>query len=287
MFVGKRVRVRALEDRDIGIYLSLINNPEIRLYAFSDSGAPVSPKMAEQLFAEWTTGVDEHKANYWFTAEKIEDGVVDPFLTLTVPSEVIGAAAVEMLVRIIDSYLTGAPDTAPQDRVSEALLQVLWESAPRAVTDSFDLEARTQLTWISTMGRLGLHVEGRQPVHFPLWFTQTAVSDRLNESKGRVLAAILCNVLTRLVSHHPLVAQRLAQLGQRVFCRPSEAGWQDALTAIREWLEQLGLSTAPGSLGLGEEAVELAAETLRRWGDRDGQLCGLTASDLQACLLDP
>lgn len=76
MFSTKRLRVRALEDNDLGMFLKLINDPLIRIAAFLDTGSPISEKMCQGLFSEWTVGTENHKTDYWFGIDSFENGEV-------------------------------------------------------------------------------------------------------------------------------------------------------------------------------------------------------------------
>lgn len=215
------------------------------------------------------------------------ESIIDPLLSLTVPAEQVAEGVVEMFARVLDPYLTGADSCEPQALMAEALLTVLWRFGPRAVANSLDVEARTYMSWVSVMSRVGLHVEGRQPTHFPLWFLQRGISDNLSAPKGRVLAAILSNSLGTLASCNPDLEQRLLRLTCNVLVphtHHQDVG--NGLEAVESWLKVLGLPTNPQALNLPEDPSDLVIEILHTWGDLRGTLCGLDSGHIRRVLTD-
>ncbi len=88
--------------------------------------------------------------------------LLNPELCFTLPKDQIAYGAVDMLGHIIERYISNTPDVALGDRLAEAVMKTIVESAPKLMDNPKDYEAWANLLWASTLAHnnsLGL---GRQ-----------------------------------------------------------------------------------------------------------------------------
>jgi len=77
--------------------------------------------------------------------------IVDPALTLTVPMKQVKAGGVDILSHLIEYYLTDDTPGPLTDGISETGMKMVVEYLPRAIAHPDDIQARTQLSWVSTV----------------------------------------------------------------------------------------------------------------------------------------
>ncbi|MFO7570333.1 MAG: iron-containing alcohol dehydrogenase [Smithellaceae bacterium] len=82
--------------------------------------------------------------------------VLDPTRTFTLPAKYVGNGVVDTFVHVLEQYLTYPVGGHVQDRLAEALLQVLIEDGPKALTDPENYDVRANLMWAATLGLNGL-----------------------------------------------------------------------------------------------------------------------------------
>ncbi len=73
--------------------------------------------------------------------------ILNPAFTCTLPAFQTACGACDMMIHIIERYFTNTPDVDLTDRLSEALLKTIHDSALRAIKNPDDISARANLMW--------------------------------------------------------------------------------------------------------------------------------------------
>jgi alcohol dehydrogenase class IV len=77
--------------------------------------------------------------------------IIDPQLTVTVPKKLTASGGVDALSHILECYLMPASRLPMNDAIREAVMKVIVKILPRVLEHPEDIEARTQLSWASTI----------------------------------------------------------------------------------------------------------------------------------------
>lgn len=183
--------------------------------------------------------------------------IVDPSLTLTVPTKLTAAGGVDTFAHIAEWYFMPEKPLPVNDALREALMRITVQSLPKVLSHPDDLDARTQLSWASTIAgsefsRLGGTV-GNMTCHG----IEHAVSGVFDVNHGAGLAALLPAWMRQI---QPVRADRLTSFGRNVF------GKDDGIAAFEEWLDRVGMKLRLRDLGCDlERADEIAKIALNIW----------------------
>ncbi|MFC1947669.1 iron-containing alcohol dehydrogenase [Chloroflexota bacterium] len=184
--------------------------------------------------------------------------IIDPELTLTVPKRLTASGGVDIFSHLVENYLMPEEPLPVNDAIREALMKVVVRYLPRVLARLDDIEARTQLSWASTIAmsqiiRLGGTV-GSMTCHG----IEHAISGYYDVTHGEGLAALLPAWMKHIL---PVRKERLALLARNVFEKT------DGIRATEEWLEQVGMRLSLRDLGCelerAEEIANITVNTFR------------------------
>lgn len=200
--------------------------------------------------------------------------VVDPELTLTVPTDQTAYGVCDIITHVTEAYFNGVDGTPIQDRFAEGVILTAIEYGKRAVADGDDLEARAQLQWASILalnGWVNIGTNGGYPVHM-IEHTVSAFHD-ITHAAG---LAIINPSWMRFAAKHN--TGKFVQFAERIFGLESK-GADDldcALAGIdcfEKFLKELNCPTRFSELNIdGSQLKEYAQETLRIINDGKGNL---------------
>jgi len=177
--------------------------------------------------------------------------IIDPEVTLTVPRRQTMAGGIDTFTHVVEPYVTDEMPTSLTDGIRETVMKVVVKYLPQVLERLDDIEARTQLSWASTMAmsqfvRLG---GGRG------WLTchgiEHALSGYYDVVHGEGLAALLPAWMKLTL---PVMKDRFNALGKNVFDKA------DGVAATEEWLESVGMRLRLRDLGCELERAEEIAE---------------------------
>lgn len=191
----------------------------------------------------------------------------DPRLHASVPAETTADGCVDILSHGIESYFNGDADCGVQDRITEALFNIVFEWGPVAVRDGANLRARRELMYASTLMLNGLANSGRGGA-WPNHDIEHALSGHYDIAHGRGLAIIIPRYL-RLVAD--TIPHRLAQFGARCLGVPSgdeRTMAAEALDRFVTWLEGIGRDITLADVGIDDRKFgQMADDILRNNAD--------------------
>ncbi len=196
--------------------------------------------------------------------------VVDPTLTFSVSPSSTGEGGIDMLCHLLESYFTGNDASPVQDRLTESLVSVVVENLGKAMENGNDLEARTALSWTSTLALSGYIDSGRQGP-FPLHWIEHALSGYYDIPHGRGLAILLPRLVEYTLKSRP---KRYAQLAKRVFGPHVVGTGRSNLEAAHifhqeliKWMKGVNMHSSLKDFGIDDSLFEkMAADTLLLYG---------------------
>jgi butanol dehydrogenase len=214
------------------------------------------------VITNWET---HEKTAIWGSVLFPTISIVDPELTFSCPPDYTADGGVDIISHVIESYFTGTSEAYLQDRLSEAVIKTVVKYLPRAIRDGGDLEARTHLSWSSSVALSGLINSGRGG-SYPLHALEHVVSAHYDISHGRGLALLLPALMEYT---RPARPDKFVELGQNVFGLSFDKeditdAAQLSINAMKEWLASIGRLLTFTDLGIDDSKFEIMADDLVR-----------------------
>lgn len=177
--------------------------------------------------------------------------IIDPEITLTVPKNQTAAGGVDIFCHIVESYVNDGTPTPLTDGIRETVMKMVVKYLPQALAKLDDIEARTQLSWASTIAMSQFARVGGGGGALTCHGIEHALSGYYDVTHGAGLAALL----PTWMSHDPSsTKERQDLLGKNVF------GKADGIAATEEWLEKVGMRLRLRDIGCELERAEEIAE---------------------------
>jgi alcohol dehydrogenase YqhD (iron-dependent ADH family) len=201
--------------------------------------------------------------------------IIDPELTTTVPVDYTIDGGVDIISHVIESFFTGVDDTPIQDRFSLSIIRTVMDCLPMAAKDPANIEARSQLSWASTLALSGMINSGRGG-GFPLHAMEHALSGHYDISHGRGLALLLPYLMEYTYPSRPakyaFMARELFGIDatNKTDLQQAQLGleWMiDFLKSIKRYLKM-------GDVGINDESrfAQMAEDTIRLYSFNRGYL---------------
>ncbi len=193
--------------------------------------------------------------------------IVNPTLTLTLPKWQVACGASDILSHIFERYFTKTRDVDLTDRLCEAAISSVIQTAPTSWANLEDYPARANLMWSSTLAHNGNLGVGRQE-DWSVHALEAEVGGLYDTTHGAGLAAIYPAWMTHMHKRHPA---RSAQLARRVFGVSDEVSDEQAgLEGIRRlsaFYLSLELPQNLKSMGVKQEDLATMAAKVKRRPD--------------------
>jgi len=177
--------------------------------------------------------------------------IVDPELTLTLPEKPTAQGGVDIFCHLVECYLTARKPSPLTDGILETTMKLVVESLPQVLTKLDDIEARTRLSWASTIACSQFATLGAGAGTMTLHGIEHPLSGYYDIAQGDGLAALLPAWMRYTL---PAAPERFYSLGRNVF---SEA---DGLVATENWLEKVGMKLRLRNLGVEPERIQPMAD---------------------------
>ena len=177
--------------------------------------------------------------------------IIDPEITLSVPLHQTKAGGVDIFFHVLEPYLTDARPTMLTDGIRETCMKMVVKYLPRVIAHLDDLEARTQLSWASTIAMSQFARLGSGGGDMTCHCIEHAVSGYYDVTHGDGLAALFPAWMR---SFYQVRQDRFNSLGKNVF------GKKDGIKAMEEFLESIGMRLRLRNLGCKLEDAQMIAE---------------------------
>jgi alcohol dehydrogenase YqhD (iron-dependent ADH family) len=181
--------------------------------------------------------------------------IVDPELTLTLPAKPTAQGGVDIFCHLVESYITAAQPQPLTDGIVETTMKIVVDYLPRVMAKLGDIEARSQLSWASTIACSDFAGLGGGDGSMTLHGMEHPLSGYYDIAHGDGLAALLPAWLKALAD---IRLHRLDKLGKQVF------GERDGILAVEIWLKATGMNLRLRDLGVEKDKLpELSANALK------------------------
>lgn len=223
----------------------------IQVPTFAGTGSELNPIF---VITEWQTHEKRFIAH---PAVWAKVAIVDPGLTVSVPKKLTASGGVDAFSHIMEPYLMPDVNFPINDAIREAVMRTIVTFLPKALDKPDDIEARTQLSWASTIASCEWSRLGGSGGTLACHSIEHAVSGYYDVNHGAGLAAIL----PAWMRHMRTVRKERAELfAKNVFSKT------DGVAAFEEWLEKVGMRLRLRDLGCElDKADEIAAIAVRTW----------------------
>ena len=182
--------------------------------------------------------------------------VMNPELTITLPAYQTACGAVDMMAHVMERYFTNTKDVSITDRLCEAVLLSIIETAPRVIADPENYEARANLMWAGTMAHNNICGVGREQD----WAThhlEHQLSALYDVAHGAGLAVMFPAWMEYTLPHNVM---RFAQFANRVFGvsmdfeDPTRTARQ-GIKALRNFFKSIGMPLSFADINAKEEDI--------------------------------
>jgi alcohol dehydrogenase YqhD (iron-dependent ADH family) len=173
--------------------------------------------------------------------------IVDPELTLTLPKKTTAQGGVDIFCHLVERYLTAEQTSPLTDGILETTMTMVVNSLPQVLARPDDIEARTRLSWASTIACSQFATLGGGAGAMTLHGIEHPLSGYYDVAHGDGLAALLPAWMRYTF---PVRSERFHQLGKKVFNE------EDGILATEQWLERVGMKLRLSALGIGSEYLE-------------------------------
>nr|WP_295971417.1 iron-containing alcohol dehydrogenase [uncultured Bacillus sp.] len=194
--------------------------------------------------------------------------ILDPVNTFTVPRDQTVNGIVDMMVHTLENYFHVQTETFLQDRMSEALLLTVMETAPKLLKNLESYENRATILYCGTMalnGMLSMGYNGDWATHN----MEHAVSAVYDIPHGGGLAILFPNWMKHSLSANP---ERFQQLAVRVFGvdpsgKTKEEAGMEGIERLRAFWNSIGAPSRLNDYGIDAGKLDLMADRAMARGE--------------------
>lgn len=215
-----------------------VKNPAPSLVLIPTVSASGSQANNTAVITNWDTHEKRALTSPYFFAKV---SIVDPDLTLTLPQKPTVQGGVDIFCHIVECYLTATESAALTDGIRETVMRMVVASLPQVIANPSDIEARTSLSWASTIACTQFAMLGGGGGTMTLHGIEHPLSGYYDIAHGDGLAALLLEWMKYTL---PAKSERFHSLGEKVF------GKADGIQATEEFLERVGMKLRLSSLGI-------------------------------------
>ncbi|MEK5645754.1 NADH-dependent alcohol dehydrogenase [Paenibacillus rhizosphaerae] len=210
--------------------------------------------------------------------------ILDPELTLSVPREQTIYGSVDIMAHVFEQYFHASSNAPLQERIGEAILRSVIETAPKLVEDLNNYKYREIMLLNGTLALNGLTGMGVNP-DWSTHLIEHAVSAVHDIPHGGGIAIIAPHWMEHVAAVRP---EKVAQLGVRVFDldptgKTDAQLASEAIQCLREFWASIGAPTKLSQYGIDDKEIELMTERAML-ADRIGNYVPLTHKDVKKIL---
>lgn len=189
--------------------------------------------------------------------------IMNPELTFTLPKEQITYGIVDIMMHTLDRYFTPTKGNAFTDEVAEALLRTVIQYGEKALVDSYDYDAMSELMWCGSISHNGMTGLGAVTDFAPHQLGHE-LSGKFDVAHGASLSAVWGSWATYCYKENP---ERFAQFGKKVWGIEETEYMRCAQLAIEKtvnYFKALAAPTCFSELGVGVQDEEVLRDLARR-----------------------
>lgn len=187
--------------------------------------------------------------------------ILNPIFTYTLPKYQMVAGIYDIFNHICEQYFSGEDDNT-SDYIAEGLMQSLVYSSRIAVKNPTDYEARSNIMWTATWALNTLLKKGKTG-DWNVHMIGQSVGAHTNATHGMTLSAVSLAYYRHVF---PYGLKKFVRFAQNVWNverkdKSDEQIAEDGLSAMENWMKELGLVLRLKELGVNEEMIDAIAES--------------------------
>lgn len=207
----------------------------------------------------------KQKVGHVFASEEVMPrfAILNPKYTLTLPKYQMVAGIYDIFNHICEQYFSGDDDNT-SDYISEGLMRSVIHSSRIAVQNPQDYEARSNLMWTATWALNTLIAKGKS-TDWTVHMLGQAVGGYTNATHGMTLSAVSLAYYRYILRYGLEKFKRFAVHVWNVSTdgKTEEEIAKDGLSAMEEWMKDIGVAMSLSEFGVMEDAVEKLADLTR------------------------
>lgn len=186
--------------------------------------------------------------------------ILNPEYTMTLPEYQMIAGIYDIMNHICEQYFSGEDDNT-SDYISEALMKSLIHSSRIAVENPQDYEARSNIMWTATWALNTLVAMGKS-TDWMVHMLGQSVGAYTNATHGMTLSAVSLPYYRFIM---PYGLKKFVRFAEEVWNvnpdgKTDEQVAEAGLSAMENWMKEIGLVMKISELGVTEEMIEGIAD---------------------------
>ena len=209
-----------------------------------------------------TNSETKQKIGHVFASEDVMPrfSILNPKFTLTLPHYQMVAGIYDIFNHICEQYFSGNDDNT-SDYISEGLMRSLLHASRIANVNPQDYEARSNIMWTATWALNTLVAKGKS-TDWMVHMLGQAVGGYTNATHGMTLSAVSLPYYRYIM---PYGLDKFKRFAINVWDvkpegKSTEQIAEEGLTAMENWMKELGLVMNISELGASEDMIEGIAD---------------------------
>mgnify|MGYP003294074353 CR=1 FL=1 len=193
--------------------------------------------------------------------------IMNPELTFTLPKYQIGCGVVDIMMHTLERYFIPEQKNQMTDEIAEALLRVTVENGRKAMKNSYDYDAMSEIMWCGSLSHNDITGLGRGAKDFSVHKFGHALSMKYDYAHGATLSAVWGSWAEYI---YEADVDRFAHYAEKVWgvqMEDKEAAAKEGIRRTVEYFKEIGMPTTLKELGLenisDEELMVLAMDATK------------------------
>ena len=184
--------------------------------------------------------------------------IMNPELTMTLPSYQTACGIVDIMVHVMERYFSNTEDCVVTDRLCEAILKSMLESGKKVLENPNDYEARANIMWASTLAHNNICGVDRVQ-DWASHKIEHELSAKYGVAHGAGLAVVVIKWMLYVSKMNP---DKFREFGKNIFgVRTELFGTDDdyiemGIQKLQEFWLSLGMPSSFEELGFKEEDLD-------------------------------
>lgn len=181
--------------------------------------------------------------------------IIDPELMVSLPNGITAQTGVDVFFHAMEAYLSTV-STPYTDMIALEAMRLVKENLPKVLKIPMDIEARGKMAWANTLGGMAIVLAATCGLH-AMGHSISGVTDAAH---GRALAAAAVPFLAYTCDSD---VKRYADVARILGASSSESdedAAQKCAPLMKTFLEESGMQTSIGAIGVTENQLEMIAD---------------------------
>ena len=193
--------------------------------------------------------------------------IMNPELTYTLPKYQIGCGVVDIMMHTLERYFIPNQKNQMTDEIAEALLRITVENGRKAMKNSHDYDAMSEIMWCGSLSHVDITGLGRGAKDFSVHKFGHALSMKYDYAHGATLSAVWGSWAEYIYDGD---VERFAHYAEKVWgvdLADKEEAAKEGIRRTVEFFKEIEMPTTLSELGLAdisdEELMVLAMDATK------------------------